>query len=159
MRIAARDQEAFFYVISLLVEAGVDAAPVGGNELLLPDDTAVPADIHTEVLRVAVVYGGNFVPVPPGGGDGGAPPAAGVAEQAALNRPAAPMPRSGTGGLGPTPIGKPPRTGPGSGKQEWMRYVRSLPAPLVDASGHPVADHELAGMARDQIIDLVEAQP
>jgi hypothetical protein len=152
VRLQALDHESFFHLIVLLEEAGLSGVPVGGNELVVPDDAVVAdPELRAEMARV-LVPGTAMVASDPGGSDpvsGSASDATGVAAPAQtghdVNPPAAPMSKGDAPGImGPTDMKRPPTSGPGSNMLAQRRYATSL--------GLQVSPD----LSRDEIIALID---
>lgn len=103
-RLRARGFENFLYVTGLLDEAGVAWKPVGGNELLVPDDTftRMSAEQLTELAGATR----NPVEAP-----------------ADVPPPVAPAADA---------VAAPPRSGAGSGRDAWAAYADSLGIEVPD---------------------------
>lgn len=134
MRLTARDQEGFYHLIYLLNEAGLDGMPVGGNELVVPDDAYISdGDIRADMERVLLPGTPMIASGPPGGS---------VPEP--LSAPDAVGVMSGPAQAEAPTLERPPRTGPGSGADRQREYAEYLGLTVP------------ADFGRDQIIALID---
>lgn len=158
MRFSFRGHEAFMVALGLLMEAGVQFQPVGGNEV----EVQSLAELDDEQWgELAKLHRGPLPPEPTEPPKGRRPQPRGkaptrdgtaltelVPDESTVASPpgAADDTEPGTHSVGDAP----PRTGPGSSRVAWATYAEQL-----RLAGAPIEVTE--DMSRDEIIEQVEA--